>query len=121
MTDRVPTNHATIAIIQDDFDNDLVELNCNVHPLDGASNKASKVGKSIDSINGTVGQSFGKEGSATNLVKVFNNLLLKATFTYIGMLDVFGKLTTCRLSLSTSYLVLCHDLSRINKNIMFGI
>ncbi len=70
MTDRVATNHATVTLLQDDFDNALIELKCNVHPLDGTSNKASKVGKAIDVTNATTGQCFGQEGSATNLVKV---------------------------------------------------
>ncbi len=70
ITDRVATNHATHVLIQDDFDNDLIELKCNVHPLDGTSNKASTVGRAIDQTNGTTGQCFGTEGSATNLVKV---------------------------------------------------
>ncbi len=70
MTDRVPTNHATVTLIREDFDNDLIELGCNVHPLDGASNKANNVGRTIDTANGITGQCFGNDGSATNLVKV---------------------------------------------------
>ncbi len=72
ISDRVVTNGAVFKVLQaEDFDNDLTELDCNVHPLDGTSNKASKVGRTIDETNGTVGQCFGKEGSGTNLVKVF--------------------------------------------------
>ncbi len=57
-------------LIQDDFDNDLHELNCNVHPLDGVANKASAVSKQLDQANGTSRESYGSEGSATNLIKV---------------------------------------------------
>ena len=72
ISDRIPTNHATVKLIQDDFDNDLHELNCNVHPLDGVANKASAVGKQLDQTNDTSGECYGSEGSATNLIKVMS-------------------------------------------------
>ena len=70
LSDRVPTNHATVTLIQDDFDQDLHELNCNVHPLDGVANKVSEVSRQLDQANDTSGACYGSDGSATNLIKV---------------------------------------------------
>ena len=37
ITDRVSTNHATIVLLEAMLDKQLLELNCNVHPLDSIS------------------------------------------------------------------------------------
>ncbi len=70
MGDRIPTNHATVKLLQEDFDHDLVELNCNVHPLDGLAHKVRSVGAEIDKTNDASGSCYGKDGTATNLIKV---------------------------------------------------
>ncbi len=75
LTDRVAANHATVVILQDDFDNDLIELNCNVHPLDGLAHKARSVGREIDTSADIKGSCYGTDGTATNLIKVYSVII----------------------------------------------
>ena len=37
MTDRVNTNHAAVALLEDKLEKNILELHCNVHPLDSIS------------------------------------------------------------------------------------
>ena len=39
MSDRVAVNHCVIEKLQSDLDIQLLELKCNVHPLEGVSKK----------------------------------------------------------------------------------
>ena len=66
----MPTNHATVRLLQEDFDQDLIELQCNTHPLDGLANKARSIGPELDKVDGVSGSCFGSDGTATNLIKV---------------------------------------------------
>ncbi len=57
-------------ILQEDFDNDLMELKCNVHPLDGLAITARSTGAEIDKASDLKGACFGSDGTAVNLIKV---------------------------------------------------
>ncbi len=68
--DRVTVNDATLNILKDDFENDLVRLACNVHPLDGLAHKARQVALTIDDTNQVKGACLGKEPAAVKVIKV---------------------------------------------------
>ncbi len=70
LSDRIRTNHATVRILQEDFDNDLIELKCNVHPLDGLAITARSTGAEIDKASDIKGACFGSDGTAVNLINV---------------------------------------------------
>ncbi len=57
--------------MQEDFDHDLIELDCNVHPLDGLAINVRSIGPELDQQSDVTGLCFGKDGTATNLIKVY--------------------------------------------------
>ncbi len=57
-------------LLQEDFDNALVELQCNVHPLDGLAHTVRETGAQIDKDSDVKGSCFGSDGTAVNLIRV---------------------------------------------------
>ena len=41
--DRVAVNHCVVQRLQENFETELLELKCNIHPLDGIAKKSSNV------------------------------------------------------------------------------
>ncbi len=71
--DRIPTNHATVRILQEDFDHDLIELSCNVHPLDGLAKNSGSTNSELDKAIDAKGACYGSDGTAGNLIRVSYN------------------------------------------------
>lgn len=42
LTDRAPVNHLTVFLLEKDWNKSLIELNCNVHPLEAVSSRIKK-------------------------------------------------------------------------------
>ena len=42
LTDRAPVNHATITLLEKEWGKNLVELKCNIHPLEAVSREIRK-------------------------------------------------------------------------------
>ena len=63
-TDRVAVNHCVVEALQQDLDIHLLELKCNIHPLDGIAKKCLDVLKEYDTEKETRSDTFGREGCA---------------------------------------------------------
>lgn len=75
LTDRVRVNHCVVRELEKDFGKGLVELNCNVHPLDGMANKAKQVLKAREKKEPTIdGKLFGKEALAVKIILAVSKL-----------------------------------------------
>ena len=68
LTDRVAVNHCVVEALQQDLDIQLLQLKCNVHPLDGIAKKCRDVLKEYDVAKETRSDTFGREGCAVNCV-----------------------------------------------------
>ena len=51
LCDRVAVNHCVVQSLQDKLEIELLELKCNIHPLDGISKKSSNVLRTYDNDN----------------------------------------------------------------------
>ena len=65
MTDRVAVNHCVVQQLEKTFQKPLLELNCNVHPLDSVSSKVRTVLKAESSAKSNT---FGSDCAAANVV-----------------------------------------------------
>ena len=61
MSDRVSVNHCVWLKLEELFQHTLLELKCNVHPLDGISNKIRITLKVYDNDNGIQSCTFGSD------------------------------------------------------------
>ena len=77
MTDRAPVNHCVVVQLQDIFNVPILELNCNVHPLDALATAARKVLSSFDQESNFKGAVLGKCGSAANVIMAISKLRFK--------------------------------------------
>ena len=68
LSDRVAVNHCVVQKIQDDFHIELLELKCNVHPLDGIAHKCRSNLKKYDTEHNIKGDIFGSDCCAANLI-----------------------------------------------------
>ena len=75
MGDRVPVNHVVVEKLSESFDHPLIELNCNLHPLDGLANASRKVLKGLEVKSAT----FGKEAGAMNFIAALCKMRYKAS------------------------------------------
>ena len=64
LSDRVAVNHCVTERLKDSFNTDLLELHCNIHPLDSISSKARSALKDTG-VNGAL---FGKDCAAANVI-----------------------------------------------------
>ncbi len=75
MTDRVNTNHAAVALLEDKLEKNLLELHCNVHPLDSISKVCRAA---LTPFNATVPSGvFGRDCRAANLIFAISKLRYK--------------------------------------------
>ena len=58
LADRVAVNDCVVEALQQDLDIQLLELKCNVHPLDGIANKCRDVLKEYDTEKETRSDTF---------------------------------------------------------------
>ena len=62
--DRVPVNHCVVNKLSESLRHDLIELNCNLHLLDGLASCSRKILKCTK----VKGESFGKETASVNFI-----------------------------------------------------
>ena len=67
LSDRVIVNHCVRVQLEEKFNIELLELKCNVHPLDGLASEARKTMKSLEATFDVKGNVFGREAAAVNL------------------------------------------------------
>ena len=68
MSDRVSVNHCVWLKLEELFQHTLLELKCNVHPLDGISNKIRSTLKVYDNDNGIQSFTFGSDCAVANVI-----------------------------------------------------
>ena len=73
--DRVKTNHSAVALLNTSLDKNLIEFNCNVHPLDSFSTASRDTLKSFNA--DVPSQSFGKDCRAANTIINLSKLRYK--------------------------------------------
>ena len=64
LSDRVAVNHCVTERLKNSFNTDLLELHCNIHPLDSISSNARSALKDT----GVKGAVFGKDCAAANVI-----------------------------------------------------
>ena len=68
LTDRVAVNHCVVQHLQSQMDVELLELNCNVHPLDGIAKKCTSILKNYDAEMVIKSDTFGRDCCVVNLI-----------------------------------------------------
>ena len=68
LTDRVAVNHCVVQHLQLQMDVELLELNCNVHPLDGIAKKCTNILKKYDAEMAIKSDTFGRDCCVVNLI-----------------------------------------------------
>ncbi|KAK6183327.1 hypothetical protein SNE40_010829 [Patella caerulea] len=68
LRDRVSVNHCVRVQLENDLDKELLELKCNVHPLDGLASEARKSLKALDKESDFHGSFFGRDASTVNVI-----------------------------------------------------
>ena len=61
-------NHCVVKKLEEDLNMELLELKCNVHPLDGISHKCRAILKEVDKNLNIKTSLFGKECEAANII-----------------------------------------------------
>ena len=68
ISDRAAVNHCVVQNLEEDMNMELLELKCNVHPLDGITHKCRCILKEVDTHLNIKTSLFGKECKAANIV-----------------------------------------------------
>ena len=68
MSDRVAVNHCVVEKLQSDLDIQLLELKCNVHPLEGIAKKCCDMLKQCSRTYSTKSDTFGNDRCAANFL-----------------------------------------------------
>ena len=68
LSDRVAVNHCVLQSLQSALDTELLELKCNVHPLDGIAKKCNTSLKLYDTEHNIESSTFGRECCAVNFI-----------------------------------------------------
>ena len=69
LSDRVVVNHCVVQSLQSALDIELLELKCNVHPLDGIAKKCNTSLKLYDTEHNIESSTFGRECCAVNFMQ----------------------------------------------------
>ena len=77
LTDRVAVNHCVVQKLQDDLNIELLELKCNVHPLDGIAHKCRSSLKKYDADHNIKGDTYGSDCCAANLIYSISKMRYK--------------------------------------------
>ena len=77
LCDRVAVNHCVVQSLQDKLEIELLELKCNIHPLDGIAKKSSNVLRTYDNNNSITSDTFGRECCAVNFIIAMNKMRFK--------------------------------------------
>ena len=75
VTDRAAVNHATVVKLREALRSQLLELNCNVHPLDSMASASRSAPNAFDKENSLTGRCLGRNGAAiTNCIMAVSKL-----------------------------------------------
>ncbi|GFR83258.1 hypothetical protein ElyMa_005971400 [Elysia marginata] len=77
LSDRAAVNACVTRQLRDEFDSTLLQLNCNIHPLDSVARRAKQNLVKLDTRWEIKGSCFGSDGSATNLINAVSVLRFK--------------------------------------------
>ena len=77
MSDRVAVNHCVVEKLQSDLDIQLLELKCNVHPLEGIAKKCRDVLKQCSRTYSTKSGIFDNDRCAANILKGMSKMRYK--------------------------------------------
>ena len=67
LTDCVAVNHCVVQALNTDLDIELLELKCNVHPIDGIANKCTDLLKEYDEQNNVKSDCYGFGSCVVNM------------------------------------------------------
>jgi len=71
LTDRVAANHATVVLLEGHLGRALLELNCQIHPLDGLANAA----RSLETQMGLTTKAFGSDCQVAIVLQLISKLM----------------------------------------------
>ena len=74
LTDRAAVNACVTRQLSDEFETQLIQLNCNVHPLDSVARVVKQSLIKVDESHEIKGSCFGSEGTAANLINAISTL-----------------------------------------------
>ena len=77
LSDRVAVNHCVVQRLQSSFDTELLELKCNVHPLDGIAKRCTSMLKAYDKEHNIKSDTFGRDCCAVNFICAVNKMRYK--------------------------------------------
>ena len=77
LSDRVAVNHCLVQQLKTAFEIELLELKCNIHPLDGIAKKCTNILKECDNHNNITSDTFGRDCCAVNFLIAMNKVRFK--------------------------------------------
>ena len=77
VTDRCVVNHAVVTQLEEIWKHHIIEMKCNVHPLDGVAASANKTLKQYEQDKCYKGKLFGNNSSAVNVIAAVSKLRFK--------------------------------------------
>ena len=77
LTDRVAVNHCVVQSLQSTLDIELLELKCNVHPLDGIAKKCTKTLMLYDTEYNIASDTYGKDCCAVSFIYAMTKMRFK--------------------------------------------
>ena len=77
LTDRVAVNHCVVQALNTDLDIELLELKCNVHPIDGIAKKCTDFLKAYDAQNNVRSDCYGFGSFVVNFIYAMTKMRYK--------------------------------------------
>ena len=77
LSDRVAVNHCVVQSLQSSLNTELLELKCNVHPLDGIAKRCTSMLKAYDKEHNIKSDTFGRDCCAVNFICAVNKMRYK--------------------------------------------
>ncbi|GFR59865.1 DNA-(apurinic or apyrimidinic site) lyase [Elysia marginata] len=74
LTDRAVVNACVTRQLRDELESELIQLNCNVHPLDSVAREVRKMLCQLDRQHDITGHCYGSDGTAANLINAVSVL-----------------------------------------------
>lgn len=78
LTDRVAVNHCVVQALNADLDIELLELKCNVHPIDGIAKKCTDLLKVYDEQNNVKSDCYGFGSCVVNFTICYDKNEIQA-------------------------------------------
>ena len=76
LSDRVAVNHCVVQQLKTAFEIELLELKCNIHPLDGIAKMCTNILKECDNHNNITSDTFGRDCCAVNSINAMIRMRL---------------------------------------------